>query len=56
MRRASKKDNNLNKLKTACSPCMREAEIMKQKILNRKMSEIKTNEIKDIVSSLFKKD
>jgi|TARA_B100002051_G_C16199634_1_gene375986 hypothetical protein len=35
---------------------MREAEKMKQKISNRRMSEIKINEIKDIVSSMFKKN
>jgi len=35
---------------------MREAEKMKQKISNRRMSEIKINEIKAIVSSMFKKN
>jgi len=35
---------------------MREAEKMKQKISNRGMSEIKINEIKNIVSSMFKKN
>ena len=56
MRRSIKKDINLNKLKTGCSPCMREAERMKQKISNRKISEMKINEIKYIVSSMFKKN
>ena len=56
MRRVTKKDINLNRLKTDCSPCMNEAKIMKQKISNRKVSEIKINEIKDIVSSMFKKN
>ena len=56
MRRSSKKDINLNKLKTACSPCMEAAKIMKRKISNRKISEIKINEIKNIVSSMFKKN
>ena len=56
MRRSIKKDINLNKLKTGCSPCMREAERMKQKISNRKISEMKINEIKNIVSSMFKKN
>ena len=56
MRGSIKKNINLNKLKTGCSPCMREAEKMKQKISNRRMSEIKINEIKDIVSSMFKKN
>ena len=56
MRRITKKDINLNRLKTGCSPCMREAKRMEQKISNRKMTEIKINEIKDIVSSMFKKN
>ena len=56
MRRATKKDVNLNKLKTGCSPCMKEAKIMERKISNRKISEIKINEIKNIVSSMFNKN
>tara|TARA_B100001996_G_scaffold279409_1_gene219910 strand:- start:6 stop:113 length:108 start_codon:yes stop_codon:yes gene_type:complete len=35
---------------------MREAKRMEQKISNRKMTEIKINEIKDMVSSMFKKN
>ena len=56
MRRTIKKDINLNKLKMGCSPCMSEAKKMEQKISNRKVSEIKIKEVKEIVSSLFKKD
>ena len=56
MRRSTKKDINLNKLKTGCSPCMKEAKKMELQISNRKISEIKINEIKDIVSSMFKKN
>ena len=56
MRRAIKKEINLNKLKTGCSPCMKEAKIMKQKNSKRNISEIKIDEIKSIVSSMFKKD
>ena len=56
MRRSTKKNVNLNKLKTGCSPCMNEAKKMEQKISNRKISEIRINEIKDIVSSMFKKN
>ena len=55
MRRAIKKDINLNKLKTGCSPCMSEAKKMEQKISNRKISEIEIEEVKTIVSSLFNK-
>ena len=54
MRRTIKKENNLNKLQTGCSPCMREAKIMEQKISDRKISEIKINEVKKIISSMFK--
>jgi len=56
MRRTNKKDLNLNKLKTGCSPCLNEALKMQQKLSDRKVSEIKIEEIKKIVSSLFKKD
>ena len=55
MRRTSKKDINLNRLKTGCSPCMSEAKKMEQKISNRKVSEIKIEEVKAIISSMFKK-
>ena len=54
MRWTIKKETNLNKLKTGCSPCMIEAKTMKQKISNRNISEIKIDEIKNIVSSMFK--
>ena len=56
MRRTNKKVINLNKLKTGCSPCMREAKNMEQKISNRSISKINNQEFKKIVSSLFKKD
>ena len=56
MRRAIKKEINLNMLKTGCSPCISEAKKMEQKISNRKVSEIKIEEVKTIVSSMFKKD
>jgi len=49
-----KKDLNLSKLKTGCSPCLDEAKKMQRKIANRELSEIKIKEIKNIVSSLFK--
>ena len=56
MRRTNKKDLNLSKLKIGCSPCLNEVKKMQQKISNREVSEIKINEIKKIVSSLFKKN
>ena len=54
MRRTIKKKLNLNKLKTGCSPCLNEAKKMQKKIAHRSLSEIKIQEIKNIVSSLFK--
>ena len=56
MRRTIKNKLNLNKLKTSCSPCLLEAKKMQQKISDREVSKIKIEEIKKIVSSLFKKD
>ena len=55
MRRAVKKEINLNNLKTGCSPCLNEANKMKQKISSRKVSDLKIEEIKVIVSSMFNK-
>ena len=55
MRRTNKKDLNLNKLKTGCSPCLNEAIKMQQKLANKEVSKVKIEEIKKIVSSLFKK-
>ena len=56
MRRTIKKNLNLNKLKTGCSPCLNEVKKMQQKISNREITDIKIEETKKIVSSLFKKD
>ena len=52
-RRETKKAINLNKLRTGCSPCLSEASKIKLKIGQRKESDIKIDEIKKIVSSLF---
>ena len=52
-KRTSNKDMNLSNLRIACSPCQAEAEKIKLKIGKRKVSEIKIDEIKKIVSSLF---
>ena len=56
MRRTTKKEINLNKLNSGCSPCMSAAKKMEQRISNRKVSEIKLEEVKSIVSSMFKKN
>ncbi len=52
----TKKNINLNKLKTGCSPCLNEAKKLQNKISNRNISKINNQEFKKIVSSLFKKD
>ena len=54
MRRTLKKNINLNNLKNGCSPCLNEAKKMQRKISDRNLSELKIEEIKSIVSSLFK--
>ena len=56
MRRTNKKELNLNKLKTGCSPCLNQAKLMQNEFIKRKPSEIESLEFKKIVSSLFKKD
>lgn len=56
MRRITKQEINLNKLKSGCSPCMSEAKKMEQRISNRRVSEIKIEEVKTIISSMFKKN
>jgi len=47
------KDKSLNKSKVGCAPCLSEALNIKRKIGARALSEIKINEIKEIVNSLF---
>jgi hypothetical protein len=56
MRHTNKKELNLNKIKTGCVPCFNEALKMQQKLSDRDISKTKIEEIKKIVSSLFKKD
>ena len=56
IKRATKKEEeiNLNNLKTGCSPCLKEAEKIQKKIGKRKINYMKIEEVKKIVSSLFK--
>ena len=44
---------DLNRSSTGCAPCLNEAFEIKRKVNNRSLSEIKINEIKDIVNSIF---
>ena len=55
-RRITSKDINLSNLKTGCSPCKAEAKKIEQKIGKRQVSEIKIDEIRKIVNSLFSKE
>jgi hypothetical protein len=55
IKRATKKNINLNSLSTGCSPCLNEAKKIEQQIGDRKVSSIKLEEIKKIISSLFDK-
>tara|TARA_B100000029_G_scaffold112165_1_gene104273 strand:- start:3508 stop:3708 length:201 start_codon:yes stop_codon:yes gene_type:complete len=44
---------NLNKFSVGCAPCLSEASKVDRQINDRELSEIKINEIKAIVNSLF---
>ena len=63
MKRAAKKELNLNqsshntdlnKSLVSCTPCLKEAFEIRRKVNNRSLHEIKINEIKEIVNSIFK--
>ena len=45
---------DLNKSSTGCAPCLNEALKIDRKINSRQLNEIKINEIKEIVKSIFK--
>ena len=45
---------DLNKSSSGCAPCLNEVLKIDRKINNRSLSEIKINEIKKIVNSIFK--
>ena len=51
---ASPIEYNLNKLSTGCAPCLNEALKIDRQIGGRTLNEIKINEIKTIVRSIFK--
>ena len=44
---------DLNKLSTGCAPCLREALKIDRQINGKSLNEIKINEIKKIVRSIF---
>tara|TARA_Y100000590_G_scaffold426598_1_gene535880 strand:+ start:371 stop:580 length:210 start_codon:yes stop_codon:yes gene_type:complete len=62
MKRTTKKDLNfsqssqeydLNKISTGCAPCLNEVVKIDRKINGRSLTEMKINEIKNIVQSIF---
>ena len=55
MRRMTKKKHNLNKLNTGCTPCINEAKKMEKIFSNKNITEMKIDEIKKIISSMFNK-
>ena len=62
MKRTDKREKNLNKLSldlnksfTGCAPCLNEALKIDRQINERTLNEIKINEIKKIVRSIFSK-
>ena len=44
---------NLNKISTGCAPCLNEALKIERQVNQRSLNEIKINEIKKIVRSIF---
>tara|TARA_Y100000590_G_C14989459_1_gene739529 strand:- start:52 stop:261 length:210 start_codon:yes stop_codon:yes gene_type:complete len=50
----SSQENDLNKLSTGCAPCLNEAFKIDRQVSGRSLSEIKIEEIKKIVRSIFK--
>ena len=49
----SSQEHDLNKSQNGCAPCLNEASKIDRKVNNRKLSEIKIKEIKEIVNSIF---
>ena len=54
LNRTSPKEYNLNKSSTGCAPCLTEALKIDRCVNGRSLNEIKINEIKTIVRSIFK--
>jgi len=50
----SSQEYNLNKFSTGCAPCLNEVLKIDRQINGRSLNEIKINEIKSIVRSIFK--
>ena len=50
---SSPKENDLNKSLTGCAPCLKEALKIDRQVNKRSLNEIKIEEIKTIVRSIF---
>jgi len=53
LNQSSPKEYNLNKSSTGCAPCVKEALKIDRQVNGRSLNEIKINEIKTIVRSIF---
>ena len=53
MKRTNKRELNLNKSSSGCAPCLNEALKIDRQINDKPLNEIKINEIKAIVRSIF---
>ena len=53
LNQSSLKEKNLNKLSTGCSTCLNQVLKIERKVNGRSLNEIKINEIKEIVRSIF---
>ena len=49
----SSQENDLNKISISCAPCLNEALKIERQVNGRSLNEIKINEIKTIVRSIF---
>ena len=49
----SSQEKNLNKLSTGCAPCLNQALKIERQVNGRSLNQIKINEIKEIVRSIF---
>ena len=47
---------DLNQSSAGCAPCLKEAFEIERKVNKRSLNEIKINEIKDIVNSIFERE
>ena len=54
LHQSTPREYNLNKSLTGCAPCLKETLKIERKVDKRSLNEIKIDEIKNIVNSIFK--